>query len=200
MNPRQSRYYTYIRPVLRNKTIKTYSSLIFSIITVTIFLIYAIRPTIGTIVSLQKSINEQKDTFERLDKKVSDLTEGRKNYEAIDPELKTRLVDLVPYSPSLPTVINSLNLLANISQASLSGIQFQPVELQQPPNTLVKNSSLKDVEFTFNAEGSYDKLLSLLVNLKKADRLINIDSVTFNKPQEGPLIMTVNARAPFLKN
>lgn len=200
MNPQKSRYYTYIRPVLRSKTVRTYSSLIFSIITITIFLIYAIRPTLGTIVSLQKSIDEQKDILDKLNKKVSDLTEGRKNYESIDPELKTKLIDLVPYSPSLPSVINNINKLAAISQASLSGIQFQPTELQQPPKTLVKNVTLKEVDFTFNAQGTYTQLLNLLVNLKKGDRLVSIESVTFNKPVDGDLIMTVNGKAVYIKS
>lgn len=200
MNPKRSRYYTYIRPVIKNKAVRTYSSLIFSIITITIFLIYAIRPTVSTILSLQKSINEQKQIYETLNKKVADLTEGRKNYEAIDPELKTRLVDLIPYSPSIPALINSLNSLAKVSDASLSGIQFQSTELRQIPKTLDKNVSLQEIDFTFNAAGGYRELLTLLVNLRKSDRLINIQTITFNKPADGSLIMTVNGKSLFIKN
>lgn len=200
MNPQRSRYYTYIKPVIKNKAVRTYSSLIFSIITITIFLIYAIRPTVSTILSLQKSITEQQQTYDALNKKVADLTEGRKNYEAINPELKTKLVDLVPYSPSIPDLLNSLSVLAKVSNASISGVQFQPTELQQTPKTLDKNVTLQEVDFTFNAAGSFNQLLNLLADLKKSGRLIKIQTVTFNKLADGTLIMTVNGKSLFIKN
>lgn len=200
METKHSRYYTYIKPVLKNKTVKTYSSLIFSLITTTIFLIYAIRPTLSTIISLQKSINEQSAVLTKLNQKVKDLTEGRKNYESIDPTLKVRLVDLLPYSPSLPSLMNSLTILATESQSTISGLQFQPVILEKPIKTLSKDAALKEVDFTFNAQGSYSQLINFLNSLKRADRLINISSISFNKPLDAPLIMTVNAKSLYLKN
>jgi len=201
MNPQgKSRYYTYIRPVLRNKTVKTYSSLIFSLVTITILLIYAIRPTLTTIVSLQKSIDEHREILENLNKKVSDLTQGRKNYEAIDPDLKIKLVDLLPYSPAIPSLINNLLTITNASNATVSGLQIQPIDMEKPPKTLSKDAQLKEVELTFSIQGTYAQSTHILQSLKNISRLIKIESVVFNKPVDSPLIMTVNAKALFIKN
>lgn len=200
MNPQYSRYYTYIKPILKNKIVRTYSSLIFSLITVTIFSLFAIKPTLSTIISLQKSIIEQQQVLDKITTKVEGLSQGRKNYEAIDQKAKVNLISLMPNSTQLPNLIDTISSLAINYQASISGVQIQPIDLEGPPSIISKEAIIKEIDFTFNTRGSYQQMVGLLNSLAQLNRLINIQSVNFNKPIEGPLIMTVNAKAYFFKN
>lgn len=200
MNPKYSRYYTYIKPFLKNKSVQTYSSLVFSLITITFFSLFAIKPTLSTIVSLQKSIVEQKQTLEAVTLKGENLSLGRKNYEAIDENIKISLIGLLPNSTSLPNLINSLNQLAGTYEASFSGLQFQALDLQGPPQRISKSAKLMEIDFTFNSQGSYQELTALLNGLGSLNRLVNIQTVGFNKQEDGPLTMTVQAKAYFFKN
>ncbi len=200
MNPRRSRYFTYVRPIMKSKFVKTYSSLIFSLITISIFSYYAIRPTVTTILSLQKSTEEQTVVLNTLKEKVNNLVEGKRNYENISMPVKNKLDGLVPDNPALASLINSLTFAAQSAEASVSGIQFQPVMLENPSNKLSKTAQLSQVDFTFNTQGSFANLMQLLTILKRSDRLITISSVSFNQPLDSSLVMSLTGKAYYLKN
>lgn len=200
MNPKYSRYYTYIKPIINSKAVKTYSPIVFSIITITIFSLYAIRPTVKTILSLQISITEQSQVLEKLNEKSKNLTEGKANYQKIDPAIKNRLNILLPPSTSLPQLITNLNNLSRSNQASISGIQFQPIDLDGPPITLSKNATLKIIELSLNVQGSFVQLNEFLKSIKSMDRMLEIKSLNISRTQDGGLIMSVTANAFYLKN
>lgn len=200
MNPKRNRYYTYIRPITKNKFVKTYSSLIFSLITVSIFSYYAIRPTVSTILSLQKSIAEQNRILSTLKQKVNNLVTGKSNYDSIPPSVKTKLADLVPDNPSLPGLIDTLTYAAQTSEATISGLQFQPVILENQSTTLSKTTSLNQVDFSLNVQGSFANLMKLLTAIKRTDRLVTITSINFVKPLDGNIVMSIIGKAYYLKN
>lgn len=200
MNPRYSRYYIYIKPVLQSRVVKTYGGLVFSLFTITIFGLFAIRPTLATIVSLKKSISEQQNILKQLTGKAETLSLGKKNFDALDPEIKTKVFTLLPNSTSIPRLLEEISALASSKQASVSGIQYQPVDLKGATKDLSKNGSLKEVEFSMNAQGSYLQLVSFIDGLGKLSRLITIKNITFNKQPEGPLSLSINAKAYFVKD
>lgn len=200
MNPKQSRYYTYIRPIMRNKFARTYSSLIFSIITISIFSVYAIRPTVITILSLQKSIDEQTQVLNSLKDKVNNLVLGKQNYENISKSTKDKLDNLIPNNTDLPGLINSLSFAAADAEATISGLQFQPTDVLQPVNKISKNAQVNQVDFTLNVQGEFSSLLKLLSNLERLDRLIAITNINFALPSEGALVMSITGKAYYLIN
>lgn len=200
MGPKQSRYYTYIRPIMRNKFARTYSSLIFSIITISIFSFYAIRPTVTTILSLQKSIEEQNQVLKSLEEKVNNLVQGKKNYDEIPVSTKDKLNSLIPDNTDLPGLINSLTFAAEDAEATISGLQFQPIDVLPPNNQISKNAQVNEVDFTLNVQGDFTGLMKLLSTLKRLDRLIKINSINFTQPLDGALVMSVVGKAYYLKN
>lgn len=200
MKPQYSRYYTYIKPILKNRLVRTYSSLVFSLITVTIFSLFAIKPTLSTIIALQKSIDEQQVIFNKITTKVDNLAAGRKNYEQINQAIKVNLISLMPSSTSLPNLMETLQALASTHDASISGVQIQPIDLEGPPVRISKQALVREIDFTFNTQGSYQQMVGILNSISFLNRLINLQSVNFSKQIDGPLIMTVNARAYFFKN
>lgn len=200
MNPHYSRYYTYIKPFLKNKAVKTYSSLVFSLIMITIFSLFAIKPTLSTIVSLQKSIKEQQQTLDSITKKGEGLSQAKSNYEALNDGVKTNLALLVPTSTSLTDLLASISNLAIFHEATISGLQVQPTMLEGDPIKLSKDATIKEINFTANFQGSYQSLSNLLDAFSQSPRLIYIQAVNFNKQSDDPLIMTVNAKGYYIKN
>lgn len=194
---RTSRYFTYIQPVLRMPIVKTYGSLIFTIITMIIFILFAIKPTIETIVLLQKDQENQTEILSKLKQKITDLNQGRDNYDRIPPETKDKIETLVPKTPNLSGVISILEQSAQSSGASISAIQFQPLTIEKPSESVI-DSKLEEILFTFNVEGSYESLKGVLGSLNSSSRLISITNLVFNK-QEGSLIMAVTGKSYYLK-
>lgn len=199
MNPKTTRYYTYVKPFLKNKVVRTYSSVIFTLLTISIFAVYAIRPTVLTIISLQKSIVEQQALAEKLKIKVNSLSLGKSNYERIDPDTKNKLINLIPIAPNLPRVLYSLSQMAEQNQATLSGIQFQPIDLDPINPVPNKNAVLSELDITFSFQGRYSQHVVILNELKKLDRLIEIQSVTMNRQEANSILMTITGKAKFLK-
>ena len=200
MNPKRSRYYTYIRPITRNKFVRTYSSLIFSLITISIFSYYAIRPTVTTILSLQKSIDEQNQVLSSIKEKVNNLVLGKQNYDNIPDSAQEKLEDMIPDNPALPHLINSLSYAADNAQATISGIQFQPVALTDNSSELSKNAKIAEIDFTFNLQGRFENLIGVLTTLKRLDRLVTISSINFAQPLDSSLIMSITGKAYYLKD
>lgn len=199
MNPKYSRYYTFIKPILRNKYVKTYSPLAFSLVTTIIFAIFAIKPTLSTIVSLQKSIKEQQGLLKQIDEKSLNLSLAKRNLEDIDPQTADKLKKLMPTQTSITELVDIVTGLASQQQASISGLQFQAVDLQGPTDNPLVNINLQTIEFNFNLQGSYQNLGNFISQVSKQRRLIDIQAMNFSKQTEGPLVVTVSAKAYFYK-
>lgn len=200
MQPKFSRYYTYVKPLTRNKFVRSYATTIFNLIAIAIFGFYAIRPTVITILSLQKSITEQQMVLESVVSKRDSLAKGRANYESLDPEIKTKLQNLVPTQPDLPVISAILGSLVTKYEATVAGIQFQPVTLDPINLTPNKDAAVSEAELSFSIQGTYPQLMGILESIKKIERLISIKSVSMNRLEGGIILMVVNAKAYYLKN
>lgn len=198
MNSRYNRYFIYVKPIIKNIYVKTYSSLVFSLVAITFFGLFAIRPTIKTIFALRQDISQQSKVLDELIQKSKNLEVGRINYEAIDSDLKQDIDSLIPDSVEIDRIIESLNNLASENQASISGLQIQPFEVYAASESA--SLELKEVSFTFNIQGSYQSLMRVLSQVPSNVRLLSIDTLNINKSEEGSLlIMSINAKTFYLR-
>lgn len=192
-----SRYYTYIKPLLENKLVRSYSSYVFSIITVTIMVVFAIRPTVSTILNLQKDVENHQQALQKLKQKAQNLTQAKNNLAALDQATKGKLATAVPEQAEVTALVKALQS-ALPQSASASAIQIQPVILS---NTSEKkmHPDKGQVNFTLNLEGSYQLFIEVLNNLYRSARIISLDNITVGKQVEGPAILSVNGTAYYLK-
>ncbi len=198
MNKKYSRFFTYIKPILKNRKVQDYGPLIFSLITSAIFAYFAIKPTLSTIVSLQKALDQQKDIFNKLEQKTETLSLGKKNYQDLGTDVVNRIDNLLPNKTGAPFLINSLIGIGQQHEATISGLQFQPFDLVGEPKSIDKKATIAELEFSINFQGDYKKLASLLNSLNQLNRLITIKNVNFVKPEDGPLTISVSAKTYYL--
>jgi len=195
---RYFRYFTYIKPLTRLPVVKTYSPVIFTLLTMVTFIIFAIKPTVETILVLQKRLADADRILTQINAKADNLSKGRENYQNLDQSIKNQIQGAVPDTVDLKSLINSLEQSAKRYEASISALQIQPLVLEN-----IKGGSkteLKEVSFTFNVAGPYLALTSILQELKSSSRLISIDKLIFNKVgEEKNLIMSISGKAYFLK-
>ena len=193
-----SRYFTYIKPVTKIPIIRTYGSTIFTIIAITIFIFFAIKPTVETILVLQKKLENSDEVLQKITQKSKDLTLGKQNYQNLDQATKDKINQAIPDSINLKSLLGSLEQSAQKNNASISAIQLQPTILETKKEDAL--GTLSEVSFTFNAEGSYPTLISLLQDLKSSSRLISIESLSLSKVSEGAnLVMSINGKVYYLK-
>lgn len=195
---KSSRYYTYIKPLIGNKYVKSSAPHIFSLVTITILIIFAIRPTVSTIVNLEQDIENQQKIYNALKDKENALTEGRNNLQNLGSEKRGKITTAIPDNPDIPSLISSLR---NISppQASVSALQIQPITLLSSPAQDRALLSLGGVAFSYNVQGAYGQLVTTLYNLQRSPRLISISNVSLNKQAEGATILSITGKSFFLK-
>lgn len=193
MNPIYSRYYVYIKPALKNRYVKTYSSLVFSLIAITFFSLFAIRPTFKTIIALQKDIEQQTKVLDQIKLKSKNLEKAINNYHSIPPDIKVAIDTLVPSKPIVSDLIKSISDIAKINEASISGLQFQPFEVENPSKPMLNENEVKEINLTFNLQGDYFGLTKTLNDLNNSKFIFLIDSVNLTKSESG-MIMSIQMR------
>ncbi len=195
--PRSSRYYTYIKPVLENKVVKSSAPYVFSLLAIVIFAVFAIRPTVSTILNLQKDIENKSRELEALNTKIQNLNQGQKNLEALGRETRLKINTSVPSQPDVTFLTKSLRE-TNGNTSSSSAIQIQPVTIFESEAKKSNKFTLSEVNYTYNVQGSYEQILIILDNLSKSPRLLNLSNLTVANTDAG-LVLSVSGKAYYLK-
>lgn len=194
-----SRYFTYVKPFTKIPIIKNYGSTIFSLLTISLLIYFAIKPTVETILVLQKKLADSNEVLEKVTQKANNLSLGKQNYDSLDVSVTDKIASLVPDTVSLNTIIAALEQAAKINEASISALQIQPLVID---TKMDKNQvgTISEISFIFNTEGEYKNLISLLGALKTSNRLISVDSLSLSKANDGTtLVMSLSGKAYYLK-
>jgi Tfp pilus assembly protein PilO len=211
MNTKQNRYYNNLNPLFKNKNVRTYSHVVFSLITILILALFAIRPTIKSIISQHDNLSQQNNTLEKLIQKTNDIDMGIRNYEMIETNTKIKLYTLLPNTTALPCLVNTLYSIASNHGVTVTGFQVQPTTLTGPSICVLTNNDLvglkkssvvsttQEIKFTYNLQGSYNQVINALNELGKSDRLIRVDQVNFSRQEDGSIIVSIAAKAYYYK-
>jgi len=194
---RASRYFTYIQPLLKIPLIRTYGSIIFTIAALIVFIVFAIKPTVQTILVLQKTLENENEILNKLTKKSEDLGLARNNYQNIDPIIKNKIATAIPTSLELGSLMRSLENTTLGSEATISALQFQTINVDTTTNTI---PSLREIIFTFNVEGNYETIKLIIAGLRTTNRSIIVDKLSIAKVEDqSTLLMTVSGKAYYLR-
>lgn len=192
------RYFTYIKPFAKNPAVKSYGSIIFALVTISILTFFAIKPTVSTILVLQKQLADQEEVLKKVTDKTNNLSLGKKNYDNLDPIIKNKISTAIPDKASLKSLTQNLEEAAKIHEASISALQIQPVILT--PDTPGKLGSLSEISFVFNTEGTYQNLIALLQEIQRSSRLIAIENLSLSKTSDDKsIIMSLSGKVYYLK-
>lgn len=193
-----SRYFTYIKPITRHPIVKNYGSTIFNLLIISILIYFAIRPTITTILVLQKQITDANQTLNAVTQKANNLSLGKKNYDNLDQGIKDKIAAAIPDNINIKSLTQTLEQTAKRHEASISALQVQPFEVTAKISD--KLGSVGEITFNFNTEGSYNNLTLLLQDLRTSDRRISIEQVSLSKTSDGQsLVMALAGKAFYLK-
>lgn len=201
---RYRRYFTNVTALYQKKQARAYTGLILSFLTIAFFAFFAIRPTLVTIASLVKEIEDKQMINQKLQEKINALTLAQAEHATATSELPL-VEEALPQEPNIPLFIRQLETLAVQNGVSLRTIQFGQVNLRgkllSEPNS-VKKEGASNVPFNLSVSGRYQSLKSFLQSLESLRRFVVISSFAF-KSGEGEerelLILNVTGDAYYLK-
>jgi Tfp pilus assembly protein PilO len=190
----------------QRRDLRAFLELILSLSTVIIFVVFALKPTAVTIISLYNQIKDKQDTLNTLNQKVSNLQKANNVFnqnQNVIPDIDAAIFS----APEPDTISKQILGLAGKDSVSLLGVSVGQVMLIGK-NTAPKDASVKplpggaqSMSVSISAKGNYTNLLAFIKDLENLRIPVKIDSLTINSSQtEGGSVIvgTITARVPYL--
>lgn len=189
-------YLDYIKlfPSTQTEQIKTYTTLILTLVAIIGFSIFAISPTINTIIELRRQLSDSRFANEALENKIAALGSLQAQYTGFGTQLES-INRALPTTPEVPALFARIQTLAEQNNVTIISMNSQEVELTKRSKTKVPSSFV----FLVTVSGPYEQTLAFSEALTDFDRVVNIDEITINRENTttGPLETTIRARAYF---
>jgi Tfp pilus assembly protein PilO len=206
-----NRYKGYFLDILnlyrQRPDLRAFIEVVLSISTVAIFLIFALKPTALTIISLVKEINGKKETIAGLDQKISDLQKAQSAY--IQSRNLISNVDTAIATKPLPEAVskqviglsakNSVTILGlSIGQTTLIG---KDVSTKKSSGSSPLPGGAREMPISISVQGDYLNLFNFIKDLENLRIASKIDLVGINsseKDSKSVIVALISARIPFL--
>ena len=197
----QQRRYSIRLPKI-SYTVKTRSMiwLAVTILTVSFFLIAAIKPTLTTIAQLNREIKDKEEANQQLQKKINALITAQENYAKNSDNL-ILLDQALPENSEFPTLAYFLEQVATQSGVTLKSLNFERIDDRAETRKQNSPSTGQSFNFSLAASGEYVNLKGFLASLEASRRILTLTGSTFSKNKknetETELQLSVSGKASF---
>lgn len=187
--------------------LKVYLELILSLATIIVFSLFAIKPTILTIIDLNNEIKSKEETSAKLKQKIQNL-QTASNLLQTEANNISYIDQAVPNKATAEVLVKQIESLSIESGLKILGFSASDITLVGKATDTKKAKEIEnlpnnadELPFSFSATGTYTAIFSFLNKIEELRRPIRIDSfiINSNVTESGKtLIMTVTGRVPFL--
>jgi len=187
----------------KREDLRTYIELLLSLSVMALFGIFAIRPTVITIIELNKEAEGKKSIASKLETKIENLDKAQLTYNQNKGTID--LVNIaIPDGPSPETYVRQVEGLAKTNQVSLVGVGTSRVKIAGA-STEAKSfpTESEDIEITLDVAGTYQDLMQFIVQFEKMRRPMFVDILNLRERgnnSNGELIVSIVGRVPYIPN
>lgn len=187
------RQYLKLLPSMQKENTRIITMLIFTFISLSFLSLFAINPTLSTIIELQKELDESQFVNKQLTTKMNNLSALQEKYANLSGDLPY-VYDAIPQNASIPTLVGQLSSLAQQANIHITAIQVSPVVLSDSRLT-ISSKTYASFTFTLDADGSYEQMQSFVKSLENFNRIVTVEEISLLKnPKGNDLLMTIKGR------
>lgn len=187
-----------IREYSEKPALKAYIEIFLTLIAISLFGVFAIRPTTITIGNLVKEIDAKKKTLEVMNQKIDNLESAKALFEKESEKIKL-IDDAIPSEPKPDILALQIEELAKKNNVSLNSLSIEDTKILGD----TEGGSDQDITLSINITGGYFGLINFSKDLENLRRPIKYDGITiaiFKEKDSESLLMTfVNSMTPFLE-
>ena len=169
--------YIALLPDLKKEKTQKYSSIVFSLLALSFFGLFAINPTLSTIAKLNKELSDNKFVDSQLQEKIANLSTLQEKYNVVQKDIPIVLA-AVPKNPQVPLLMAQEQAVAEKTGIEITRLQIFEVEVTGLPQNQKKYSSFS---FSVSAEGTYDNINKFIGVLSDMERVISLDTISLSK-------------------
>ncbi len=176
------RYYTALDPMWQKPKNRIYTTIIFSFLAISLFGWFAIRPTIQTILLLQREIQDKQHVNIQMEEKIADLIEARTQLDLIVNKLYL-ISDAIPQTTQPIDLSLQLRNMISSNQTDMQTLSIGKVPIAENDGNTKLENALKSTEFTINTSliNGYPQLENILIGLNNMRRLVTVRSMNFSQ-------------------
>ena len=178
INSKIKESYRKLHPLLDNKKNATYFTAILSILTLSFFGIFAIKPTITTAVSLQKEIGDLRALNDKYEEKITSIVRAQSEYEKIRDDIPLFFATL-PDRPQFTKLIINEEQIASNSGMTLVTFQLDPM----PISKTEEKKGLVTLNLSIGATGEYGNAYNFLTHFLRSQRVVSIADIDLSQDQ-----------------
>ena len=178
-------------PIVKQENMQIYFMMILTFVTMSLLGLFAISPTISTIVELNRKLDDSKFLFQSLETKKANLSALHTQFDTFQRSWPA-VNAAVPDKPQVAYVIGQVQQLAKEQNLLITSVQTFPVELTKHTDQPTTQASYA---FTVTAEGDVDNFQPFLQALTQFDRIVRVESITYANNEKQ--VITVRIRTYF---
>jgi len=176
-------------PKLSEERTQIYIMLILTFISLSFLGMFAINPTLTTIVELNKKLSDSEFVSNALKTKIDNLSSLNTQYEALANTWP--IVNLAaPNTPEAVMLLGQMQAIAKESNVQLIDLGASTVELSKPATK--KTLLPKAVSFAFfvTAIGEKNNLIQFTKLVANFDRVVALESISYSNEEEESVNIT----------
>lgn len=192
----------------KKEDLRMFLEIMLSLLAISFFGIFAIRPTFLTISSLVKDIKAKKETVAKMDIKIGNLQTAQ---TILDQEaFRIPILELaIPKFPQPQTFAHQIEGIASTTGVQILGIRIDETPLKGV--STVKNQTAKTIsgfpantgatDFSVSVVGSFQNLSYFLDSIENLRSPVKIDilGINLSKREEGNVLtLVVTGKVPYL--
>lgn len=163
---------------IKSKKTASYLTITLSFLSLSLFGLFAIRPTLLTAISLTKSVADLQKLNIDYENKIGNLIRAQGEFEKIRNDLPS-IDAALPANASFAKLAQSIERYAKREDVAINQFQIDSVSI----STLSASTTMSNFGFSLVGLGEYESLNNFLSHLVNWKRIITLKSLDFN--QEG---------------
>ena len=170
--------------------------IILSLVTISFFSIFALRPTFLTISTLLREIDTKKETVTKMNTKIKNLQTAQNILS--QESARIPILELsIPVFPQPQNFVHQIEGITSTAQVEVLGVRVDETLLKG--DLPVKDQG--EMSFSVSATGSFQNLFSFLKNLENLRSPVKIDvlGISLAKQEAGNVLtLVVTGKVPYL--
>lgn len=183
------------RRVYNKPEIKASLEVILSVFASLFMVAVAIRPTLGTIATLQKKIEDSQLVSDKMSTKIEELIKAQQDLSNLADRLE-KYAMAVPDNHEIVGLQQRMELLASEGGLRVNSIEVDAIPIvgerisflitkskseQLPP--IEKGTNIAKMQIDFDVQGDQQPIMKYLTDLENMDRVILITDLTVSKDE-----------------
>ena len=168
--------YRKLTPLIKNKKTSSYVSLILSLFSISFFGFFAIRPTLITAVTLNKSVADLKKLDIEYENKIGNIITAQSKYEQIRGDIPD-IEEALPKDAAFNQLAIALEKFAEKSNLTIKQLQID----RSPISHLPPSGKVENIQFSVLTSGNYVSSSDFIQHLLNWKRLSTLESMELSK-------------------